>query len=669
MIDFIETFLRLTDVIGSNLSGKHALQPAGQGLASAADVLVSGTLDGGTNLTASSDAGVFEGGVEVSSRATWSGSDVLSTEPGVGIEGSSLVEGLVTYSDLGSQVYRASVLNQLDESSDGSWRVGEDIANLWSAQAGGEPGSVYALAQSARVGVGVAGYYLGVHDQGSDTVEFRLNGVYPRVRRGDRIVVEVAGVGAFPARAVDVLLDQIEIQEDVLASVTKLTVDNGWFFIAQSPKDLTFWYDARKAGTIQRIPTETVTPNDILDTPRAVTLAEGSMLPTVDSDIIIQDADGVSLRARGSVDEDDPNSIIITDIDTDDFELELRKPITFLWGLSEVTRGKTVSLEVLGDGDASQPFQRFTLAESPLTYVADPDAPGGRRAELTVYVDGIAWRQAQSFYGAEPDDRIFVVQHDEDHATHIVFGDGELGSRLPTGTGNVVATYRFGVGGNVDANTIDSLVRPIKGVTEVYNPLPATGGEDPPTEREARARAIESTRVLGKLVSLPDFEVEARRWGGVVNSRAEWAWNRRADEAMVRVWIVYPQLGDPSSKLRAYLQAMAEPSTRVEITKATPRAGTLTIELDIDPRHVAADVEAAVEAHLYDPHDGLLAPRNATIASATAGNFHRSTLHAAIHEVDGVLGVKTVTFAGAPLPRVLTLDEGEYFAPRAQGQP
>ncbi|KIG11572.1 hypothetical protein DB30_03272 [Enhygromyxa salina] len=77
-------------------------------------------------------------------------------------------------------------------------------------------------------------------------------------------------------------------------------------------------------------------------------------------------------------------------------------------------------------------------------------------------------------------------------------------------------------------------------MTKVSNPIAASGGEDPPTEEQAREQAIQSLRVLGRLVSLADFEVEATHYGGVVKAKARWEWDEtvktRSADKTSNVW-------------------------------------------------------------------------------------------------------------------------------------
>ena len=57
-------------------------------------------------------------------------------------------------------------------------------------------------------------------------------------------------------------------------------------------------------------------------------------------------------------------------------------------------------------GDAATPNQEFTLKKSPLTYL---QSGGGYASTLQVWVDGVEWTEAQSFYGQPKDATRYLV--------------------------------------------------------------------------------------------------------------------------------------------------------------------------------------------------------------------------------------------------------------------
>ena len=151
--------------------------------------------------------------------------------------------------------------------------------------------------------------------------------------------------------------------------------------------------------------------------------------------------------------------------------------------VARATHGETHT-EVLGSGDSRTKMQRFTLRQSPLTYLPAPDSVGGKCA-LEVRVDKVDWQEARSLIGLGPKDRRYVVRTNEVETT-LLFGDGSRGALIPSGTENVEAVYRTGSGqsGNVEAGQISQLATRPLGVTGVTNPMPATGGADrEPSER------------------------------------------------------------------------------------------------------------------------------------------------------------------------------------------
>lgn len=186
----------------------------------------------------------------------------------------------------------------------------------------------------------------------------------------------------------------------------------------------------------------------------------------------------------------------------------------------KATHGETRN-ETLGNGDASQPRQSFELKQPPLTFVPDPN-PSGVASTLKVYVNDVEWHEAPTLAGAAPTDRIFVTKTDDESKMTLVFGNGQQGSRLPTGTENVRAVYRNGIGkpGNVAAGQISMVVTKPLGVKEVSNPLRASGGADKESRDQARDNVALATMALDRVVSLQDYADFTRSFAGIGKAQA-----------------------------------------------------------------------------------------------------------------------------------------------------
>lgn len=189
--------------------------------------------------------------------------------------------------------------------------------------------------------------------------------------------------------------------------------------------------------------------------------------------------------------------------------------VTVYGNVVKATRGETRN-EVLGNGDGSQPFQKFALKQKPLTFVPASN-PAGVATTLEVYVNNIAWQETDTLAGLGPKDRNYVTRTADDNTTGVTFGNGRQGARLPTGAGNVTAIYRNGIGqpGNVDAGQISLLqTRPLN-VTAVTNPLRASGGADRDSRDQARRNAPLAVMSLDRLVSVQDYADFARTFAGI----------------------------------------------------------------------------------------------------------------------------------------------------------
>jgi hypothetical protein len=301
--------------------------------------------------------------------------------------------------------------------------------------------------------------------------------------------------------------------------------------------------------------------------------------------------------------------------------------------VTRATHGETVKRETLGNGDSSVPFQAFAVAKKPVTRVQSASAPGGALDTLSVLVDGVQWQEVQSLYGQDPRGRVYTTRVDDQGTLTVGFGDGETGSRLPTGVKNVVAGYRHGLGreGNLDAGAIRTpLDRPV-GLKSVSNPLPATGGVDPERTDEARLNAPSTVRTFDRAISLRDFEDLAVTFTGVAKALATSVWD--GEVQVVHLTLAGPdgtRLSPEELKtLRAYLDQRRDPNRPLRIDQFTPVGIQVAATVQADPTHV----NEVVAASAMDALAGLFA----FDARRFGQPVHLSDVYAAVQSAPGVV--------------------------------
>lgn len=189
------------------------------------------------------------------------------------------------------------------------------------------------------------------------------------------------------------------------------------------------------------------------------------------------------------------------------------------------TQGQTVQDEVLGSIDQRANTRRFTLKYSPLTYLPSTDG-NTPTSTLSVAVNGVPWRETNTFFGQNSEQRVYVVRRDSQGNATIIFGDGQQGARLPGGREHITASYRYGAGsaGNVPANSLISTRTRPYGVQKVTNPLTASGGADAEPPALAQSRAPRLIQTIQRIVSLTDYEAFARVFPGISKAQAKALW-------------------------------------------------------------------------------------------------------------------------------------------------
>ncbi|WP_326538113.1 putative baseplate assembly protein [Pseudorhodoferax sp.] len=297
------------------------------------------------------------------------------------------------------------------------------------------------------------------------------------------------------------------------------------------------------------------------------------------------------------------------------------------------THGESVQ-EVLGNGDAAQPFQRFTLRKPPTTHLSAATA-SGVQSTLELRVNGLLWTERPSLYGAAPDAHVYTTRIDDDARMTLLFGDGRQGARLPTGQMNLQARYRSGIGpdGEVAARTLTMLRAVPLGLRGVSNPLPASGAQGPEQLADARRNAPLTLLAFERVVSLPDYQDFARAFPGIGKARADLAWVGGGTRVLLSV--LGATGGAPGAQvldnLRQAIATLSDGSQPFVVAAAALRYFRCTARIAIDAQYTADAVLAAGAAKLQQAF-GFAARDLAQAVTA-------AELLALLHQVPGVVAV------------------------------
>lgn len=386
----------------------------------------------------------------------------------------------------------------------------------------------------------------------------------------------------------------------------------------------------QSAATVIASPTSTLTGSVVqLEAP-----LPSALLPMVDRAVLIAGGDGTGVQAKATAGRD---GTVLGLSAVSDPSATLTAPLRVLLDLLPVSRGKTVSGEVLGSGDATVTAgQEFTLSKSPLTYLQAASSNSGPdySSTLRVWVNGVEWKEVASFYGQGAGAQVFITREDENNVTHVQFGDGMYGSRLPSGSNNVVASYRYGSGADSpDAGSLTVILKSWPGLQAVVNPVPVSGGADPDPADQIRSYAPNSVLTFGRAISADDYETIAAQAPGVARACSYFTWDAAQARMLVKVYV-----GDDGAAVAsatAALSSSCDPNRTPRVLLATPVPISLSLILVVDPSYVSADVVTAATAALSDPDTGLLGIHAVRIGQSV----WQSQIYAACLSVPGVKAV------------------------------
>ncbi len=356
--------------------------------------------------------------------------------------------------------------------------------------------------------------------------------------------------------------------------------------------------------------------------------------------VMLEDANGKGTQATGMIDNASGNlNLAGLNIPAN---APLSAPLRLLFDLLPVTRGKTVPQEILGSGDPTIAGQEFVLQKSPLTYLLSGASTSGGNytSTLKIRVNNIEWQEVPSFYNQLPNAQIFVTREDEHNITHVQFGDGINGARLPSGVDNVVATYRYGSGADSpDVGQLTVLTQAWPNLKAIRNPVAVSGGADPDSAKKIRQYAPQSVLTFGRAISADDYETIAAQAPGVARASVYWAWNPEQQRPLATVYV-----GDDASAVGAAqtaLRGTADPNRPIVVLQAVALPMTLHLSLQSNPLYRSDVVKAAVTAALLDENTGLFGINVIRIGQV----IYQSQIFAACMGVAGVQAVNIIAFS------------------------
>jgi predicted phage baseplate assembly protein len=315
----------------------------------------------------------------------------------------------------------------------------------------------------------------------------------------------------------------------------------------------------------------------------------------------------------------------------------LSPPLNVYFDLLPVSAGKTVKNEIIGSGDSTQTGQSFTLAKSPVTYLA---SGATYVSTIALTVNGLPWTEVPSFYNQLANAQVFVARQDANQVTHIQFGDGVNGALVPTGRNNIAATYRYGGGASSPAaGKLTIIAKSYPGLQSVVNPVAVAGGSDPDPASLIRQYGPRSVLTFGRAVSVFDYQAIAAGAPGVSLASAQWSWDAVNQRAAVKVYVA----GQPgvAASVQRLLTSSGDPNRPVMVVPASDIPVTLTLQLIVLAGADTGSLEAEVVTGLCDPSTGLFSPPQIAIGLP----LFESNIEAVLQAIPGVIAVASSTFA------------------------
>ncbi|UOQ64807.1 hypothetical protein [Hymenobacter volaticus] len=453
-----------------------------------------------------------------------------------------------------------------------------------------------------------------------------------KLSAGEKVVINRT---EFETPGITIPVTQLVLDKGLNSKYLTLTPASTWHEAIKA--ELTVYFDMQIPGVIANEPAGFLTDTD------QIIFGEKPELPVehyTTSTFFLLDKNQQGVQLNGELNYSRPG---LQPGMGEKWSPALTMPVEAFGNVIKATRGETVLNEILGSGNASLSYQTYQLKKKPLTYFATPSMADdqGVSNTLKVYVNGVRWKEVRGFYNKKPDEQVYIVRQNDEGDSFITFGDGNRGMRLPTGTDNIIATYRYGAEeATPPAGTVTQISKPVTGLTEVNNPLSAEGGGGRELPEQLRTYAPKSILTLGRVVSILDADAIAHSVPGVRAAQVEWRWHGEQQCPVMVIW--YSGKPGIEDTLKKRIRALSDPALLVKVELAMALPLTISIDVHIDDRFITDEVLVNVRNTLVNKENGLLTPENIGIGAPV----FRSKIFSAVQSVSGVLSVRHILWNG-----------------------
>jgi len=284
--------------------------------------------------------------------------------------------------------------------------------------------------------------------------------------------------------------------------------------------------------------------------------------------------------------------------------------------------------------------------------------------------NGIAWTARRDLLNSSGDAEEFVAEIDNDGAVTIRFGDDVHGRRPEPGV-EFFAKYRVGNGraGNIGADSLSHIALNIPEITDVRNPLPAQGGQEPELLEDVRQRAPVAYRVQERAVRPADYAEVTERYPEVQRAAATFRWTG----SWHTVFLTVDRSGGAQvsqefeTAIRDHVERYRMAGHDLEVDSPQFVALEIDLHVCVAADHFRSDVERELfevlsNRDLPDGRRGLFHPDNFTFGQPV----YLSALYAAAHQVVGVESVEVRTFQRLGVADGTALESGRLDIDRLE---